>query len=54
MKMHFKNTLGGSSGTINFQIHPRRTLIFTCEHYLSFARYPDVKLIPYGRNPLSR
>ena len=40
--------MGGSSGTIRFGIHPRRTLYLLAKALPVFsARYPDVKLIPY-------
>lgn len=40
--------MGGSSGTIRFGIHPRRTLYLLAKALPVFsARYPDVKLVPY-------
>ena len=40
--------MGGSSGTIRFGIHPRRTLYLLAKALPVFSsRYPDVKLVPY-------
>ena len=52
IEAHYENALqkymGGSSGTIRFGIHPRRTLYLLAKALPVFsARYPDVKLIPY-------
>ena len=52
IEAHYENELqkymGGSSGTIRFGIHPRRTLYLLAKALPVFsARYPDVKLIPY-------
>lgn len=43
-----KKYIHGSSGTIRFGIHPRRTLYLLSQVLPRFsARYPDVELIPY-------
>lgn len=52
IEAHYENELqkymGGSSGTIRFGIHPRRTLYLLAKALPVFsARYPDVKLVPY-------
>ena len=52
IEAHYENELqkymGGSSGTIRFGIHPRRTLYLLAKALPVFSsRYPDVKLIPY-------
>ena len=52
IEAHYENALqkymGGSSGTIRFGIHPRRTLYLLAKALPVFsARYPDVKLVPY-------
>ena len=58
IEAHYENELqkymGGSSGTIRFGIHPRRTLYLLAKALPVFSsRYPDVKLIPYEES-LSR
>ena len=42
-----KKYIHGSSGTIRFGIHPRRTLYLLSSSARFSARYPDVELIPY-------